>query len=1132
SGGNTETSETGTTDSFTVVLDAQPVTDVVLDVISGNTNEGTVDVSTLTFTNANWNTAQGVTVTGVDDAVVDGDQTYDITVSVDAGNSDDDFDFLVPQTVSVDNADDDVAEININNPAPVEEGDAGDGPSTINFTVSIDQSDPDDPITVNYEISGGNEDTDTGTLTFTAGTTILTQTIPVTTTGDDNIEADVPVSVTLSNASANANITTTVGSSSFIDDDLAEININNPAPVEEGDAGDGPSTINFTVSIDQSDPEDPITVDYEITGGNEDSDTGTLTFLAGTTTLTQTIPVTTTGDDTIEANVPVSVTLSNASANASIGTATGSSSFTDDDATPVGYTVQINQDPITILNQENVSFTFSGVPLLSSSYDYVFASSGDNYITTVSAGDNIPAFNRTISGIDLSSLPDGNIRILFSITNIFGNEGGDASAFSVKNTAVPSGYTVSIDQDLIDSNNQDDVSFTFAGAEEDATYNYTFSSDGGGANVPGSGQITSASQQISNIDLSGLSDGTITLNVTLSNDNGQGPVASDTSTKSLAVPLGYNVSIDQSVVNFANQSAVGFTFSNAEIGAAYNYTFSSDGGGANVTGSGTIATPNDQISGIDLSGLGDGIITLSVTLSNGNGTGTVVNDTADKDTTVCNAGGSAPTLDTSVSTVFCEIINVNLNDYVTNTNGPAGTTLVWSRNPSPEGVDDHIDNNIEEGSGVYYGFFYDSANDCYSPSLEVELERNFTPVITETTATEICGEGTATLTVTATVGDFSAITYSWFDTLDASALPIASGATFETDTLTETTSFYVSAASNECTSDRVEVIVTVNSAPLAGAPIDGLTACNISSDEGSTTFDLDEGLIGQDPGTWAVINDPSNGEVTIGADNVVDFVDLVSGDYVFEYTTNTVGDCTETATSQITIAVQDCISNEAIDLAIIKTFDGSGSYLLGDEVEFTITLENVDGNTVNDIVITDILDEDFELIDAVATLGSYDPNTGEWTIALLEATEEEATLTIRVRPTEAREFSNTATLVSSVPVDDIPENNSSTVTVTVNRNQCEDPGTICNIFSPNNDGTNDTLKLVGGAMQFPNNTLEIFDRYGNSVFQMDGYDSSWDGTGKNGDLPKGTYFYILDLDTTDGSDDDVVKGWIQIVRDN
>ena len=40
---------------------------------SSDTTEGTVGPASLTFTTANWNVAQTVTVTGVDDAVVDGD---------------------------------------------------------------------------------------------------------------------------------------------------------------------------------------------------------------------------------------------------------------------------------------------------------------------------------------------------------------------------------------------------------------------------------------------------------------------------------------------------------------------------------------------------------------------------------------------------------------------------------------------------------------------------------------------------------------------------------------------------------------------------------------------------------------------------------------------------------------------------------------------------------------------------------------------------------------------------------------------------------------------------------------------------------------------------------------------------
>ncbi len=83
----TTVNESGTTDTFTVVLDAQPVSDVVLTVVSGDTGEATVTPASLTFTNGDWAAPQGVTVTGVDDALDDGNQNTSITVSVDDANS-------------------------------------------------------------------------------------------------------------------------------------------------------------------------------------------------------------------------------------------------------------------------------------------------------------------------------------------------------------------------------------------------------------------------------------------------------------------------------------------------------------------------------------------------------------------------------------------------------------------------------------------------------------------------------------------------------------------------------------------------------------------------------------------------------------------------------------------------------------------------------------------------------------------------------------------------------------------------------------------------------------------------------------------------------------------------------------
>src|SRR5262249_37791299 len=74
------TTEAGGTATFTVVLTSQPLAPVTVSVSSGNPAEGTVSVSSLTFTAATWNVAQTATVTGADDSVDDGDIAYTIVL--------------------------------------------------------------------------------------------------------------------------------------------------------------------------------------------------------------------------------------------------------------------------------------------------------------------------------------------------------------------------------------------------------------------------------------------------------------------------------------------------------------------------------------------------------------------------------------------------------------------------------------------------------------------------------------------------------------------------------------------------------------------------------------------------------------------------------------------------------------------------------------------------------------------------------------------------------------------------------------------------------------------------------------------------------------------------------------------
>ncbi|MBT5793871.1 MAG: hypothetical protein HOI10_03265, partial [Deltaproteobacteria bacterium] len=75
------TSEDGTTATFNVALKSAPSANVTVSVTSSDTAEATVSPATLTFTPANYNTTQQVTVTGVDDNDVDGHEEYEISLS-------------------------------------------------------------------------------------------------------------------------------------------------------------------------------------------------------------------------------------------------------------------------------------------------------------------------------------------------------------------------------------------------------------------------------------------------------------------------------------------------------------------------------------------------------------------------------------------------------------------------------------------------------------------------------------------------------------------------------------------------------------------------------------------------------------------------------------------------------------------------------------------------------------------------------------------------------------------------------------------------------------------------------------------------------------------------------------------
>ena len=83
---------------------------------------------------------------------------------------------------------------------------------------------------------------------------------------------------------------------------------------------------------------------------------------------------------------------------------------------------------------------------------------------------------------------------------------------------------------------------------------------------------------------------------------------------------------------------------------------------------------------------------------------------------------------------------------------------------------------------------------------------------------------------------------------------------------------------------------------------------------------------------------------------------------------------------------------------------------------------------------------------------------------------------------------------------------------------------IYNGISPGGSEANNTW-VIKGIENYPENNVKVINRWGNSVFEMDGYRNSWDGTWNEMYLPDGTYYYLIDL-----GNGERFNGFLQINR--
>jgi len=67
-------------------------------------------------------------------------------------------------------------------------------------------------------------------------------------------------------------------------------------------------------------------------------------------------------------------------------------------------------------------------------------------------------------------------------------------------------------------------------------------------------------------------------------------------------------------------------------------------------------------------------------------------------------------------------------------------------------------------------------------------------------------------------------------------------------------------------------------------------------------------------------------------------------------------------------------------------------------------------------------------------------------------------------------------------------------------------------LSPNGDGINDVWEIAN-IEQFPDALVEVYNRWGELLFSSIGYKEKWNCKYNNNDLPVGTYYYVINLNS-------------------
>lgn len=278
-----------------------------------------------------------------------------------------------------------------------------------------------------------------------------------------------------------------------------------------------------------------------------------------------------------------------------------------------------------------------------------------------------------------------------------------------------------------------------------------------------------------------------------------------------------------------------------------------------------------------------------------------------------------------------------------------------------------------------------------------------------------------------------------------------------------------------------------------------------------------------------------NDEFTFAASESKQFVIENTGDASLEITNVTiVDDFTTTLTFPLSIPAG---GNLGFEVTFNTTTEGNhtgaltlatnaGDFTMNLNGKFTIVKRSISGSNVT-FSLTNVGDESVQTFTLV--------NTGNATINILSV-DVTGPFAITSPSVDSIAVGKNASFSIAFTPDHIGEHTGS-ITVTTDGDSPvvtfnivgmgEADIEVYNLVTTHQNGKNDYLNIRNIAL-FPNNTIQIFDRWGNSVYTKTGYDNVSDTfkgvSDKGKSLPDGTYFYMIDK--KNGSDP--VTGFILV----